>query len=68
MVSRKTNRRAVVRNKWKRRIREAFRILAPKIKKDRAVVIQSRKIEGVPAYAALAEEIESLLAETKSLK
>lgn len=68
IVSRKTSGRANQRNLWKRRIREIFRKIQSQIKDNTSVMIQSKKMERVPAAKDLQQDIEKLLKKTDSLK
>lgn len=68
VVSRKTSLRANVRNLWKRRIREAFRLMQHEIEPKFAVMIQSKKHEQVPEFALLQAEMRKLLSKAKCLK
>ena len=60
MVSRKVHLRAVKRNLWKRRIREAFRRNQSQFKPGWALVIQARKQVQIPAYAEIEKELVRL--------
>ena len=70
MVSKKTNDKSVKRNLWKRRIREIFRKNQAKIKKNSVVLVVTKKerIDPMPDYKTLEEEIFTLLSKTNSLK
>lgn len=57
IVSRKVHLRAVKRNLWKRRIREAFRRNQNRFKPGWALVIQAKKQEKMPAYAEIETEL-----------
>lgn len=57
MVSRKVHLRAVKRNLWKRRIREAFRRNQGKFKPGWALVVQARKQAVIPAYSEIEKEL-----------
>lgn len=67
MVSRKVHLRAVKRNLWKRRIREAFRRRQKDLQPEWALVIQARKQTGVPAYREIEEELLTLCRKAKVL-
>ena len=60
MVSRKVHLRAVKRNLWKRRIREAFRRKQGQFKPGWALVVQARKQAQIPAYAEIEKEMMRL--------
>lgn len=62
LVSRKVHLRAVKRNLWKRRIREAFRRNQDQFKPGWALVIQARKQAQIPGYAEIKKELERLCA------
>ena len=69
IVSRKTDTRAVKRNLWKRRIREAFRKNQAKIKSNTAVLVQAAKgLEKAPSYQTIQTELFDLLAKAECLK
>ena len=69
IVSKKTNKSAVARNLWKRRIREAFRKNQSVIKPGVSVLVQSRKREcSAPAYKEIELDIMELLTKTKAVK
>lgn len=69
IVSRKTDLRAVKRNLWKRRIREAFRKNQAKIKSNTAVLIQAAKTPAqMPSYSMIETELFELLAKAGCLK
>ena len=57
MVSKKVHLRAVKRNLWKRRIREAYRRNQSQFKPGWALVIQARKQEKIPRYAEIEKEL-----------
>ena len=57
MVSKKVHLRAVKRNLWKRRIREAFRRNQNKLKPGWALVIQARKQVTIPLYTDIEKEL-----------
>ncbi|MCB9799842.1 MAG: ribonuclease P protein component [Candidatus Omnitrophica bacterium] len=60
VVSRKVNKRATVRNLWKRRIREVFRKNQTLIQNGHTLVIQAKIKERVPLYTELEKEIKKL--------
>jgi len=60
MVSRKVHLRAVKRNLWKRRIREAFRRNQQSLKPGWALVIQAKKQPAIPAYTEIEKELARL--------
>jgi ribonuclease P protein component len=60
MVSKKVHLRAVKRNLWKRRIREAFRRNQNKFKPGWALVIQARKQVTIPLYTEIEKELSRL--------
>ena len=60
MVSRKVHLRAVKRNLWKRRIREAFRRNQNSFKPGWALVIQAKKQPAIPAYTEIEKELARL--------
>ena len=69
IVSRKTDTRAVKRNLWKRRIREAFRRNQAKIKTNTAVLIQASKSPArMPTYLMIQTELLDLLEKTGFLR
>lgn len=69
IVSRKTSPSAVVRNLWKRRIRESFRKMQVKIKPDCMIVVGARHgKKETPALAEIAADLQKLLEKTESLK
>lgn len=61
MVSRKTAAKAVERNLWKRRIREAFRKMQSALLPETAVLIQAQKGGKVPVLREISEELGELL-------
>lgn len=69
VVSKKTHKRAVVRNLWKRRIREAFRRNQSVIKEGAQALVQSKKRDCLaPAYREIETEMMELLLKTKAVK
>lgn len=69
IVSRKTDKRAVKRNLWKRRIRECFRKNQAKVKNNTAVLIQAAKSPAkMPSYQAIQTELFELMAKAGCLK
>jgi ribonuclease P protein component len=68
MVSKKTDLRAVVRNVWKRRIREIFRKHQGRITASVSMLVQARQKGVAPASRELEEEMMRLLAEARCLK
>jgi ribonuclease P protein component len=69
VVSKKTHKRAVVRNLWKRRIREAFRRNQNFIKEGTQVLVQSKKRDCLaPDYREIETEMMELLLKTKAVK
>ena len=68
IVSRKVSLRAVRRNLWKRRIREAFRRRQAEIKKGFAILIQAKKQNGIPSYQVLEAEMIELLSRLGGLR
>jgi ribonuclease P protein component len=61
MVSRKTAPSSVVRNCWKRKIKEAFRQNQEKIQKGRLLLIQVRSSEKVPPMKIIEAELLKLI-------
>jgi len=59
-VSRKTALRANVRNLWKRRIRESFRLNQEKFMAGKIIIVQSKKKDKVPSYTEIQDEILKL--------
>lgn len=69
IVSRKTHARAVVRNLWKRRIRESFRKMQRQINPECLILVGSRQAQKkMPALAEIEAELHKLLSKTESLK
>jgi len=68
MVSRKVHLRAVKRNLWKRRIREAFRRGHENFKPGWALVIQARRQEKIPSYQEIEKELTRLCLRADVLK
>jgi ribonuclease P protein component len=68
VVSRKTSAKAVERNRWKRRIREAFRLNQSLIKPSLIILVQSRRRDPIPSYKTIESEMKELLEKTKSLR
>ena len=69
IVSRKTDSRAVKRNLWKRRIREAFRKNQAKIKNNTSILIQAAKSPAkMPSYQEIQTELFELMAKAGCLK
>ena len=69
IVSRKTDLRAVKRNLWKRRIREAFRRNQARIKNNTAILVQAAKAPaGMPSYQDIQTELFELLSKAGCLK
>ena len=66
-VSRKVDSRAVVRNLWKRRIRESFRRNQEKIKEGTAVLVKVRSVS-TPSYQEIEKELIFLLDKAGFLK
>ncbi len=66
-VSRQVDSRAVARNLWKRRIREAFRRNQEKVKDGTAVLVKVRRIE-TPSYHEIEKELIFLLDKAGFLK
>lgn len=62
VVSRRVSSKAVERNLWKRKIREAFRQHQGRMTPGVAVVIQARSRKKVPEYAQIKTEMMNLLA------
>ncbi len=67
MVSRKVHLRAVKRNLWKRRIREAFRRNQNRLKPGWALVVQARKQAAIPSYQEIEKELLLLCQSAKIL-
>jgi len=61
MVSRKAEAKAVNRNRWKRRLREIFRKLTPRLKPGTWVLFQVRQGAGRPEYQALKTDVVMIL-------
>jgi ribonuclease P protein component len=61
MVSRKVSTKAVTRNLWKRRIREAFRKIQNELVPETAVLIQAQRIAKVPPADEILKELQQLL-------
>jgi ribonuclease P protein component len=61
MVSRKTAPSAVVRNRWKRKIREFFRLHQQLFNANEQILIQARSREPVPPLKTIESEMLSLL-------
>jgi len=57
IVSKKVHLRAVKRNLWKRRIREAFRRNQNKLKAEWALVVQAKKQTAIPMYTEIEKEL-----------
>ncbi len=68
VISRKTEAKATRRNLWKRRVRDVFRRMASRINPGVLIVIQARPNKGLPEQKEIAQEIETLLAESGVLK
>lgn len=66
-VSRQVDSRAVVRNLWKRRIRESFRRNQEKISPGTAVLVKVRQTK-TPAYQEIEKELIFLLGKAGFLK
>lgn len=66
-VSRQVDSRAVVRNLWKRRVREAFRRNQEKISPGTAVLVKVRQKE-TPPYQEIEKELLLLLGKAGFLK
>lgn len=66
-VSRQVDTRAVVRNLWKRRVKEAFRRNQEKIFSGTAVLAKVRRIE-MPSYQEIEKELFFLLGKLGFLK
>ena len=66
-VSRQVDSRAVVRNLWKRRIREAFRQNQEKVKDGTAMLVKVRRIE-MPSYREIEKELFFLMDKAGFLK
>lgn len=60
MVSRKVHLRAVKRNLWKRRIREAFRRNQNALKPGWALVVQAKRQAVIPAYTEIEKDLMRL--------
>ena len=58
-VSKKVSTRAVDRNLWKRRIREAFRHLQNRIKPSVSIMIQSKPTVEPPSYRELLSDLSA---------
>jgi ribonuclease P protein component len=68
MVSRKTHLRAVVRNQWKRRIRESFRRMQAAVRPECLVIVSTKHGQvQAPEQKQIAEELRKLLSKTGSL-
>ncbi|MDP3920098.1 MAG: ribonuclease P protein component [Candidatus Omnitrophota bacterium] len=68
IVSRKTNKRAVARNGWKRRIREVLRCNQACLKPTVSIVVQARQPGVAPAYHIIKEELMSLLSRAEAIQ
>lgn len=68
IVSLKAARKAVNRNLWKRRIREAFRKHQSDIKTGRAVLVQARRCPKIPPYEEIRTELKRLLWKTNCIQ
>lgn len=68
VVSRKTSASSVVRNRWKRRMREAFRRHQTQIKSGAKIILQARYLKEAPSYEAIEKEMLLLLGKAKILK
>ncbi len=67
-VGKKISKKAVVRNKLKRRLREAVKIYLPKLKSDYDLIFFSKKGSEKKEFSELKEMIEKLLEKAKLLK
>lgn len=68
VISSKTAPRAVDRNRWKRRLREVFRMLPQAVKNGCWVVVQARPNPRVPEMQEAEQEFLELLFRLKALK
>ncbi len=66
-VSRQVDSRAVGRNLWKRRIREAFRRNQEKVAEGTAALVKVRRVE-IPVYQEIEKELIFLLGKLGFLK
>ena len=68
IVSRKIAAKAVMRNLWKRKIREVFRQMQTEIKSGMTILVLPRRREKTPALQELKEDMEILMSRTGALK
>jgi ribonuclease P protein component len=67
-VSRRVHLRAVKRNLWKRRIKEAYRMLQHEILPGRLILVDAQRQEKIPGYPEIKAELQKILKEMKALK
>lgn len=67
VVGKKTHLRANVRNLWKRRMREAFRLEQKRILPETVLLWQARQAAEVPSLEMFRKELEALLGKTGSI-
>lgn len=63
IVSRKVSAHATDRNRWKRRVREVFRVNQFLIKKGKWIVLQVKPGKKTPAFQEIEAEIKKLFRE-----
>lgn len=64
MVSRKVNKSSVQRNRWRRRVREAFRKQQHLMKRNLHLIVSVRPGQAIPSFEALARELLELIQKT----
>ena len=67
VVSRRVSKSAVVRNLWKRRIREILREQQQQLRPENIHVIQARAQKGQPSYGALKKELLTLFEKARKM-
>lgn len=68
IVSRKVSLRANERNRIKRRVKEAFRLIRPSVKPGTRVLVQAKRFETIATYREIADDLERLLTKSGCLK